>query len=104
MLTAAPFVSQAAKENADSRVRAGIHFRFACDAGLELGKRIGTWTVDNHLKALNTFYGKLAQTSAAMEGSVDDAKKAQEQIGLLATNLGRLNSVYGNMLSAMQGR
>jgi gliding motility-associated protein GldL len=59
---------------------------------------------NNHLKALNSFYGKLAQTSAAMEGSVDDAKKAQEQIGLLATNLGRLNSVYGNMLSAMQGR
>jgi gliding motility-associated protein GldL len=59
---------------------------------------------NNHLKALNAFYGKLAQTSAAMEGSVEDAKKAQEQIGLLASNLGRLNSVYGNMLSAMQGR
>jgi len=59
---------------------------------------------NNHLKALNNFYGKLAQTSAAMEGSVEDAKKAQEQIGLLASNLGRLNSVYGNMLSAMQGR
>lgn len=59
---------------------------------------------NNHLKALNQFYGKLAQTSAAMEGSVEDAKKAQEQIGLLANNLGRLNSVYGNMLSAMQGR
>lgn len=59
---------------------------------------------NNHLKALNNFYGKLAQTSAAMEGSVDDAKKAQAQIGQLAVNLGRLNSVYGNMLSAMQGR
>jgi len=59
---------------------------------------------NNHLKALNQFYGKLAQTSAAMEGSVEDAKKAQQQIGLLATNLGRLNSVYGNMLTAMQGR
>jgi len=59
---------------------------------------------NNHLKALNQFYGKLAQTSAAMEGSVDDAKKAQEQIGLLANNLGRLNAVYGNMLTAMQGR
>lgn len=57
---------------------------------------------NNHLKALNTFYGKLAQTSAAMEGSVEDAKKAQQQIGLLASNLGRLNSVYGNMLTAMQ--
>jgi len=59
---------------------------------------------NNHLKALNNFYGKLAQTSAAMEGSVEDAQKAQKEIGALATNLGRLNSVYGNMLSAMQGR
>lgn len=59
---------------------------------------------NNHLKALNNFYGKLAQTSAAMEGSVEDAKKAQKEIGALATNLGRLNSVYGNMLTAMQGR
>ena len=59
---------------------------------------------NNHLKALNNFYGKLAQTSAAMEGSVEDAKKAQKEIGALANNLGRLNSVYGNMLTAMQGR
>ncbi|MDB5192934.1 MAG: Gliding motility-associated protein GldL [Segetibacter sp.] len=59
---------------------------------------------NNHLKALNQFYGKLAQASNAMSGSVEDAKKAQEQIAMLANNLGRLNSVYGNMLSAMQGR
>ena len=59
---------------------------------------------NNHLKALNTFYGKLAETSNIMTNSADDAKKVQEQIGSLANNLGRLNSVYGNMLSAMQGR
>jgi hypothetical protein len=35
---------------------------------------------------------------------LDDAKKTQEQISLLAKNLGSLNSVYGNMLAAMQGR
>lgn len=33
--------SEAARENADSRVKAGLHFRFATDAGLELGRRIG---------------------------------------------------------------
>jgi PAP2 superfamily len=33
--------SAAARENADSRVRAGIHFRFATDAGLRLGEQIG---------------------------------------------------------------
>jgi hypothetical protein len=45
--------SQAAKENAESRVMAGIHFRFACEAGMELGKHIGNWVTSNHLKPLN---------------------------------------------------
>lgn len=59
---------------------------------------------NNHLKALNGFYGKMAEASQAMMSSVDDAQKAKEQIGQLANNLGKLNAVYGNMLSAMQGR
>ncbi|MDQ3681778.1 MAG: gliding motility protein GldL [Bacteroidota bacterium] len=59
---------------------------------------------NNHLKALNTFYGRLAETSAVMANSAEDAKKVQEQIGGLANNLGRLNGIYGNMLTAMQGR
>ena len=59
---------------------------------------------NNHLKALNSFYGKMAEASQAMMSSVDDANKAKEQIGTLAANLGKLNAVYGNMLSAMQGR
>jgi hypothetical protein len=33
--------SEAARENADSRVRAGLHFRFATEAGLKLGEQIG---------------------------------------------------------------
>ena len=44
----------------------------------------------------------MAEASAAMMGSVEDANKAKDQIGLLAGNLSKLNSVYGNMLSAMQ--
>ncbi len=59
---------------------------------------------NNHLKAMNKFYGNLAQASEAMQSSADDAKKTQEQLGLLAKNLGNLNQVYGNVLSAMQGR
>ena len=59
---------------------------------------------NNHLKALNSFYGKLSETSASMLNSAEDAKKVQDQIGHLATNLGRLNGIYGNMLTAMQGR
>ncbi|WP_146217071.1 vanadium-dependent haloperoxidase [Falsiroseomonas bella] len=40
----------AARENAESRIAAGLHFRFACDAGLELGRRIGRYAVANHLR------------------------------------------------------
>jgi gliding motility-associated protein GldL len=59
---------------------------------------------NNHLKSLNQFYGKLAEASTVMMGTADDAKKVQEQVAGLANNLGRLNNIYGNMLSAMQGR
>jgi gliding motility-associated protein GldL len=59
---------------------------------------------NNHLKALNSFYGKMAEASQAMMTSVDDANKAKDQIGTLANNLSKLNTVYGNMLSAMQGK
>ncbi|MCK6691515.1 MAG: vanadium-dependent haloperoxidase, partial [Thermoanaerobaculia bacterium] len=44
--------SQAADENAESRVLAGIHFRFSCEKGQELGNQIGKFTLDNHLKPL----------------------------------------------------
>ncbi|HYE54896.1 MAG TPA: vanadium-dependent haloperoxidase, partial [Chitinophagaceae bacterium] len=42
--------SQAANENADSRVMAGVHFRFSCTAGQELGNKIGQWTIQTYLK------------------------------------------------------
>jgi gliding motility-associated protein GldL len=59
---------------------------------------------NNHLKTMNQFYGKLAQASAAMNNTAEDAVRAKDQIAALATNLSKLNSVYGNMLTAMQGR
>jgi len=40
----------------------------------------------------------------AIAAADTDATSAKEQIGLLAKNLTTLNQVYGNMLSAMQGR
>lgn len=59
---------------------------------------------NNHLKAMNNFYSNLVTASETMQGSVEDAKKAQNQIATLANNLSSLNKVYGNMLTAMQGR
>jgi hypothetical protein len=43
-------ISQAARESADSRVYAGIHFRTACEDGLALGRKIGERTVALYLQ------------------------------------------------------
>jgi hypothetical protein len=43
----------AAAENADSRVRAGLHFRFATEAGLQLGERIGRYATRTMLEPLH---------------------------------------------------
>jgi PAP2 superfamily len=42
-------LSQAARENADSRVWGGIHFRSACEGGLALGAEIGRRAAGQHL-------------------------------------------------------
>jgi len=59
---------------------------------------------NNHLKAMNKFYSNLVNASDAMASSATDAVEAKEQIATLSKNLTQLNSIYGNMLSAMQGR
>jgi gliding motility-associated protein GldL len=59
---------------------------------------------NNHLKAMNKFYSNLVSASDAMASSASDAQAAKDQIAMLAKNLSTLNSIYGNMLSAMQGR
>jgi len=42
--------SQAAQENADSRVYAGIHFRSACRDGLKQGTKVGRYIFNHFLK------------------------------------------------------
>lgn len=42
--------SQAARESADSRIYAGIHFRSACEDGLGLGRKVGQRTVALYLQ------------------------------------------------------
>lgn len=42
--------TQASNENADSRVRAGIHFRFATEQGKALGRNVGSYIVEHHLR------------------------------------------------------
>jgi gliding motility-associated protein GldL len=59
---------------------------------------------NNHLKAMNSFYGNLVKASQGMQGSVDEAQKVQTQITALSHNLTTLNQIYGNMINAMHGR
>jgi hypothetical protein len=53
---------------------------------------------------MNKFYSNLVNASESMANSAKDAANTKEQIALLAKNLTVLNQIYGNMLSAMQGR
>jgi gliding motility-associated protein GldL len=58
---------------------------------------------NNHIKAMNKFYGNL---SSAMENMMDagkDTAQMKAEIGKLTANLTQLNTVYGNMLTAMKG-
>src|SRR5262245_15258351 len=59
MTSGAPFASitrsftsfsQAARENAESRILGGIHFRSACENGLALGESIGRRAMAHHLQ------------------------------------------------------
>ncbi|WP_374950512.1 gliding motility protein GldL [Mucilaginibacter sp.] len=54
-----------------------------------------------HLKAMNSFYKNLSLTMNNFNESLDDSKQFKDEVGRLAKNLASLNSVYGNMLTAM---
>jgi hypothetical protein len=44
--------TRAALENAESRVMVGFHFRFATEAGMEVGRKIGAFAIGHSLRAL----------------------------------------------------
>jgi gliding motility-associated protein GldL len=56
----------------------------------------------DHLKATSKFYNGLEDLMKNLNDSVDDTKKYKEQIGQLSSNLESLNTIYGNMLTAMR--
>jgi gliding motility-associated protein GldL len=57
---------------------------------------------NTHLKTMNKFIGNLSTAMTSLEGSLADTEKFKAQMGGLAGNLEKLNSIYGNMLSAMR--
>ena len=50
---------------------------------------------------MNRFYGSLSQAMDNLTESIEDTKRYRTEIADLAKNLGNLNQIYGNMLSAM---
>jgi len=59
---------------------------------------------NDHLKATNTLYEGIQTILTNLNSSVDDTNRYRNEINSLASNLEALNTVYGNMLTAMNVR
>lgn len=57
---------------------------------------------NEHMKTTSTFHTGLEDLLKNLNDSVDDTRKYKDQIAQLSINLESLNTVYGNMLSAMR--
>ena len=55
----------------------------------------------SHLKSMNKFYHSMASTMQNFSESLEDSQQFKVEVARLSKNLGSLNSIYGNMLSAM---
>ncbi len=58
----------------------------------------------SHLEATTKFYDGLTELMKNLHESVDDTRKYRQEMATLSSNLSSLNTVYGNMLSAMNVR
>lgn len=59
---------------------------------------------NEHLKATNTLYEGIQGILGNLNESMDDTRRYRAEISNLASNLEQLNTVYGNMLTAMNVR
>lgn len=55
----------------------------------------------NYTKATSTMYESINELMTNLTESVSDTKRYKTEVGTLATNLEALNTVYGNMLTAL---
>jgi gliding motility-associated protein GldL len=58
---------------------------------------------NNHLKAMNKFYGNLSMAMENLTDASKDTEQFKQEVSKLTQNLHSLNTVYGNMLTAMKG-
>ena len=57
---------------------------------------------NSHVKAMNKFYSNLTTSLESMSKATEDAEQFKSEIKQLTSNLANLNTVYGNMLTAMK--
>lgn len=57
---------------------------------------------NNHLRAMNKFYGNLSSAMENMADASKDTQQFKDELAKLSKNLNTLNNVYGNMLTAMR--
>lgn len=55
----------------------------------------------DHLKATTKMFDGIEGMVKNLQDSIEDTSRYKDEIGRLASNLGALNTVYGNMLAAM---
>ncbi len=56
---------------------------------------------NDHLKGSQALYSDFSKITGNLQSSVAETEKYKEEISKLGQNLSELNSIYGNMLSAM---
>ncbi|MFO7922116.1 MAG: gliding motility protein GldL [Bacteroidales bacterium] len=56
---------------------------------------------NEHLKDSQALYSDFGKITGNLKSSVEETEKYKEEISKLSDNLSELNSIYGNMLSAM---
>jgi gliding motility-associated protein GldL len=57
---------------------------------------------NNHLRAMNKFYGNLSSAMENMSEASKDTQQFRDELSKLSKNLTSLNNVYGNVLAAMK--
>jgi gliding motility-associated protein GldL len=89
-------VSDDAKIYADNIQNAGKNL-----AALNAVYELQLQESNTHLRESGKFYEGINELMRNLHESLDDTKRYKEEVSSLAKNLSSLNTVYGNMLSAM---
>jgi gliding motility-associated protein GldL len=58
---------------------------------------------NNHLKAMNKFYGNLSSALESLADASKDTNQIKHELAKLTSNLTTLNTVYGGVLAAYRG-